>query len=237
MIKNLPAMQETRVLSLGQEDPLEKEMVKPTPVALPSKFHGQRSWQATVGSQRVGHDWVIFTKRGEGYKTLFWQHSCTRCRRLHHTPASFPHLSPLTCHKSPYLQLYRSSYSSLKWCAKEWFWALPQVLPFVWDAPSSFFIYLSTYSKTQLKGHPLQVAFPHLVPAWFTCFSCTAKHIPLQSTYPAGSSLLIHLTVSPTKLLEGRRHVLSHFVLLKNRKCLTHQGRKLGQMGRNQRVV
>ena len=27
MVKNLPAMQETRVRSLGQEDPLEKEMV------------------------------------------------------------------------------------------------------------------------------------------------------------------------------------------------------------------
>ena len=27
MVKNLPAMQETRVQSLGQEDPLEKEMV------------------------------------------------------------------------------------------------------------------------------------------------------------------------------------------------------------------
>ena len=27
MIKNLPGMQETRVQSLGQEDPLEKEMV------------------------------------------------------------------------------------------------------------------------------------------------------------------------------------------------------------------
>ena len=26
VVKNLPAMQETRVLSLGQEDPLEKEM-------------------------------------------------------------------------------------------------------------------------------------------------------------------------------------------------------------------
>ena len=26
MVKNLPAMQEKRVLSLGQEDPLEKEM-------------------------------------------------------------------------------------------------------------------------------------------------------------------------------------------------------------------
>ena len=27
MVKNLPAMQETQVLSLGQEDPLEKGMV------------------------------------------------------------------------------------------------------------------------------------------------------------------------------------------------------------------
>ena len=27
MVKSLPAMQETRVQSLGQEDPLEKEMV------------------------------------------------------------------------------------------------------------------------------------------------------------------------------------------------------------------
>ena len=26
MVKNLPAMQETRIWSLGQEDPLEKEM-------------------------------------------------------------------------------------------------------------------------------------------------------------------------------------------------------------------
>ena len=26
MVKNLPAMQETRIQSLGQEDPLEKEM-------------------------------------------------------------------------------------------------------------------------------------------------------------------------------------------------------------------
>ena len=26
MVKNLPVMQETQVLSLGQEDPLEKEM-------------------------------------------------------------------------------------------------------------------------------------------------------------------------------------------------------------------
>ena len=42
MLKNLPVMQETLVQSLGQEDPLEKEMVT-TPVFLPGEFHGQRS--------------------------------------------------------------------------------------------------------------------------------------------------------------------------------------------------
>ena len=42
MVKNPPAMQETQVLSLGQEDPLEKGM-QPTPVFLPGKSHGQRS--------------------------------------------------------------------------------------------------------------------------------------------------------------------------------------------------
>ena len=41
-VKNLPAVQETRDQSLGQEDPLEKEM-QPTPVFLSGEFHGQRS--------------------------------------------------------------------------------------------------------------------------------------------------------------------------------------------------
>ena len=39
---NLPRMWEIRVQSLGQEDPLEKEMAT-TPVVLPGEFHGQRS--------------------------------------------------------------------------------------------------------------------------------------------------------------------------------------------------
>ena len=42
LVKNSPAMQETWVQSLGQEDPLEKEMAT-TPVFLPGKYHGQRS--------------------------------------------------------------------------------------------------------------------------------------------------------------------------------------------------
>ena len=42
MVKNLPEMQETRVRSLGQEDPLEEGMVT-SPVFLPGEFNGLRS--------------------------------------------------------------------------------------------------------------------------------------------------------------------------------------------------
>ena len=44
-VKNSPAMQETWVRSLGQEDPLEKEMANHSsiPAFLPGKSHGQRS--------------------------------------------------------------------------------------------------------------------------------------------------------------------------------------------------
>ena len=41
-VKNPPAMQETRVRYLDQEDLLEKEW-QPTPVFLPGESHGQRS--------------------------------------------------------------------------------------------------------------------------------------------------------------------------------------------------
>ena len=41
MVKNLPAMWEIQVQSLGWEDPLEKKW-QPTPVFLPGEFHGQR---------------------------------------------------------------------------------------------------------------------------------------------------------------------------------------------------
>ena len=41
-VKHLSTMWETRVQSLGREDPLEKEMAT-TPVLLPGKSHGQRS--------------------------------------------------------------------------------------------------------------------------------------------------------------------------------------------------
>ena len=48
-VKNLLAMQETPVLSLGREDPMEKGMATSLPVSLPGEFHGQ-------GLQRLGHE-------------------------------------------------------------------------------------------------------------------------------------------------------------------------------------
>ena len=42
MVKNLPAMQETKVQPMGQEDPLRREWL-PTPIFLPEDFPGQRS--------------------------------------------------------------------------------------------------------------------------------------------------------------------------------------------------
>ena len=43
LVKNLPAMQEPRVRSLGREDPLEKKMATHSSTPLPGDFQEQRS--------------------------------------------------------------------------------------------------------------------------------------------------------------------------------------------------
>ena len=59
MVKHLTTMQETQVRSLGWEDPLEKEMA-----TLSSTLAWKIPWMEehgrlqSMGSQRVGHDWV-----------------------------------------------------------------------------------------------------------------------------------------------------------------------------------
>ena len=58
-VKCLLSMQETRVQSLGWEDPLEKEM-QPTPVLLPRKFHG---WRSLVGYRPWGCKELDTTER------------------------------------------------------------------------------------------------------------------------------------------------------------------------------
>ena len=63
-VKNSPTMQQTWVWSLGSEDPLEKEMATHSSILawrIPqTKEPGELQ---SMGSQRVGHDWVINTSK------------------------------------------------------------------------------------------------------------------------------------------------------------------------------
>ena len=63
-VKNLPAMQETQVRSLGQEDPLEKGMTTHSSILVwRIPWTKDPGGLQSVRSQRVRHDWVtnIFT--------------------------------------------------------------------------------------------------------------------------------------------------------------------------------
>ena len=57
MVKNPPAMQETQVQSLGQEDPLEKEMATHASVlAWKILWTEEPGVLQSMGSQRVRHE-------------------------------------------------------------------------------------------------------------------------------------------------------------------------------------
>ena len=57
MVKRLSAMQEIRVRSLGQEDPLEKEIaVHSSILARKIPWTMEPGRLVSMGSQRVGHD-------------------------------------------------------------------------------------------------------------------------------------------------------------------------------------
>ena len=60
MVKNMPAMRETCVQFLGQKDPLEEGMATHSIILawrIPWTEESGRLW--SMGSQRVGHDWVV----------------------------------------------------------------------------------------------------------------------------------------------------------------------------------
>ena len=57
IVKNLPVMQETRVQSLGQEDPLEKKTATPASIlAWRIPWTEEPGGLQCMGLQRVGHD-------------------------------------------------------------------------------------------------------------------------------------------------------------------------------------
>ena len=56
-LKRLPGIQETRVRSLGREDPLEKEMAThSSTLAWRIPWREEPGRLQSMGSQRVGHD-------------------------------------------------------------------------------------------------------------------------------------------------------------------------------------
>ena len=58
-VKRLPAMRETQVQSLGWEDLLEKEMTTHSSIlAWKIPWTEEPGRLQSMGSQRVGHDWV-----------------------------------------------------------------------------------------------------------------------------------------------------------------------------------
>ena len=59
LVKNLPAMQDTWVQSLGWEDPLEKGKATHSNIL---------AWTVPMGLQSVGHDWETFTLTFTSYK-------------------------------------------------------------------------------------------------------------------------------------------------------------------------
>ena len=57
MVKHLPTMWETRVQSLGQEDPLKKEMAThSSTLAWKIPWIEEPGRLQSIGSKRVGHD-------------------------------------------------------------------------------------------------------------------------------------------------------------------------------------
>ena len=72
MVKSLPAMQETGVQSLGQEDPLEEEMETHSNIlAWRIPWMEEPGGLQFMGSQRVGHDRV--TSLSDSLLALEWQ--------------------------------------------------------------------------------------------------------------------------------------------------------------------
>ena len=74
MVKNSPAMQETRVQSLGWQGPLKKEMASRSSILaweIPWTEEEPGGLQST-GSQRVRHDLV--TKQQQQQSDLNWDH-------------------------------------------------------------------------------------------------------------------------------------------------------------------
>jgi len=95
MVKNLLAMQETWVWSLGQEDPLEKGIATHSSIlAWRVLWTQERGRLQSMGWQQVGHDWTTNTFFLFFHTTTWVSHRCIYVPSLlNFSPASDP-ISP-----------------------------------------------------------------------------------------------------------------------------------------------
>ena len=78
MVKNLPAMQETQVWSLGQKDSLEKKMATLSSIlAWRTPWTEEPGRLQSTGSQRVRHDWETQYSTAKTNKQKFGGHTQT----------------------------------------------------------------------------------------------------------------------------------------------------------------
>ena len=67
-------MQETWVLSLGQEDPLEKGMaIHSSILSWRIPWAEEPGRLQSMGSQRVGHDWVTYTTTNNYFELIIFK--------------------------------------------------------------------------------------------------------------------------------------------------------------------
>ena len=97
-------MRETRVRSLGREDPLEKEVVTHSSIlAWRIPWMEKPGRLQSMGSQRVGHDWVTFTLLYLLLKIATLQDSINTHTMLSETPLLHQSFGPCVFSLSPSL--------------------------------------------------------------------------------------------------------------------------------------
>ena len=99
-VKNLLAVQETQVWSLGQEDPLEKEMATHSSIlAWRIPWTEEPGRLQCMGSQRVRHDWATITHSFQRREILvFW----TDAPSNYIYSSLFLFLTPNLCYSPPF---------------------------------------------------------------------------------------------------------------------------------------
>ena len=142
MVKNLPAMQETWVWSLSQEDPQEKEMATQSSILAWKIPWTEEPGQLQSMGRRVGHDWATSL-------TLSWSLCSNGTKQLKKKD-----LSVVLLEKSYrwimaleiFERHHRLSRSYLAERSAPW---LPDLCFFSWEWESLMWLY---YKKIKIKG-------------------------------------------------------------------------------------